>query len=114
MVTNICCSFTAGGGRSGGIQAPCRALEGQPTSTSIPAKSGARKTPPLNQSRNVLSPNLRAAREKVVGWYHTGPRLREADLDISDLMGQFCDVPILVICDIQVRCGEARYSLCGD
>lgn len=37
-----------------------------------------------------------------MGWYHTGPRLREADLDINDLMGTFCDLPILVICDIQV------------
>lgn len=42
------------------------------------------------------------AKERVLGWYSTGPRLREADLDINDLMSQFCDDPVLVICDIQV------------
>lgn len=43
-----------------------------------------------------------AAREKVVGWYSTGPRLREADLDITDLMSNYCDMPLLVICEVQV------------
>ena len=43
-----------------------------------------------------------AAREKVVGWYSTGPRLREADLDITDLMSNYCDTPLLVICEVQV------------
>lgn len=42
------------------------------------------------------------AKERILGWYSTGPRLREADLDINDLMSQFCDDPVLVICDIQV------------
>jgi hypothetical protein len=45
-----------------------------------------------------------AAREKVVGWYSTGPRLREADLDITELMTNYCDTPLLVICEVQV-CG---------
>ncbi len=43
-----------------------------------------------------------AAREKVVGWYSTGPRLREADLDITELMTNYCDTPLLVICEVQV------------
>ncbi len=47
------------------------------------------------------------AKERVLGWYSTGPRLREADLDINDLMSQFCEDPVLVICDIQVGvCGR--------
>lgn len=45
---------------------------------------------------------LDAAREKVVGWYSTGPRLREADLDITELMTNYCDTPLLVICEVQV------------
>ena len=43
-----------------------------------------------------------AAREKVVGWYSTGPRLREADLDINELMTKYVETPLLVICEVQV------------
>ena len=42
-----------------------------------------------------------AAREHIVGWYSTGPRLREADLDITDLMANYCETPLLVICEVQ-------------
>ena len=38
-----------------------------------------------------------------MGWYSTGPRLREADLDITALLGNYCDTPLLVICEVQVR-----------
>lgn len=44
-----------------------------------------------------------AAREKIVGWYSTGPKLRESDLDINELMRGFCESPVLVICEVQVR-----------
>ena len=44
---------------------------------------------------------VHAARERVVGWYSTGPRLREADLDINDLVCNYCDNPLLVICEVQ-------------
>ena len=37
-----------------------------------------------------------------MGWYSTGPRLREADLQITDLMTEYVDNPILVICEVQV------------
>ena len=37
-----------------------------------------------------------------MGWYSTGPRLREADLSITDLMSGYVDNPILVICEVQV------------
>eukprot|EP01026_Neomeris_dumetosa_P019855 TRINITY_DN1800_c0_g2_i2.p1 TRINITY_DN1800_c0_g2~~TRINITY_DN1800_c0_g2_i2.p1 ORF type:complete len:323 (+),score=54.22 TRINITY_DN1800_c0_g2_i2:58-1026(+) len=40
------------------------------------------------------------AREKIVGWYHTGPRLRESDLDINELMAKFVPNPVLVICEV--------------
>lgn len=43
------------------------------------------------------------AREKVVGWYSTGPKLREADLDINSLLATFCDSPVLVICEVQPK-----------
>ncbi|GMH41082.1 hypothetical protein BSKO_08992 [Bryopsis sp. KO-2023] len=43
------------------------------------------------------------ARERVVGWYSTGPRIREADLDINELITRFCDDPVLVICEVQPK-----------
>lgn len=46
------------------------------------------------------------AREKVVGWYSTGPKLKEADLDINALVSRFTEAPldpVLVICEVQVR-----------
>ena len=39
----------------------------------------------------------------MVGWYSTGQRLREADIDITDLLSNYCDTPLLVICEVQVR-----------
>jgi proteasome lid subunit RPN8/RPN11 len=44
----------------------------------------------------------------VVGWYHTGPRLREADIDINQLMARYCDNPLLLICEVQV--GRWRWT----
>lgn len=43
------------------------------------------------------------ARERVIGWYHTGPRLREADIDINQLMSRYCDNPLLIICEVQPK-----------
>ena len=48
---------------------------------------------------------LTAARERIVGWYSTGPRLREADLDITELLANYCETPLLVICEVQVTAG---------
>ncbi|KAK9800760.1 hypothetical protein WJX73_008123 [Symbiochloris irregularis] len=43
------------------------------------------------------------AREKIVGWYSTGPRLREADLSITDLLSIFAETPLLVICEVEPK-----------
>lgn len=39
------------------------------------------------------------AREKMVGWYHTGPKLRSSDLEINELMKRFTPNPVMVIID---------------
>lgn len=44
-----------------------------------------------------------SAREKLVGWYHTGPRLRSSDQEINDLMKQFIPKPVMVIVDPRSR-----------
>jgi 26S proteasome regulatory subunit N8 len=46
---------------------------------------------------------LIAAREKIVGWYHTGPRLRSSDLEINEVMKQFIPKPVMVIVDPRSR-----------
>ncbi|KAJ9528199.1 hypothetical protein QJQ45_014162 [Haematococcus lacustris] len=44
------------------------------------------------------------AREKVVGWYSTGPKIREADLAINALLAKFADwEPVMVICEVQPK-----------
>lgn len=39
------------------------------------------------------------AREKVVGWYHTGPKLHQNDIAINELIRRYCANSMLVIID---------------
>ncbi|WFD27673.1 proteasome regulatory particle subunit [Malassezia nana] len=39
------------------------------------------------------------ARERFVGWYHTGPKLRSSDLEINHMMKRFTPRPVMVIID---------------
>lgn len=41
------------------------------------------------------------AKEHVVGWYSTGPKIKESDMNINDLIGNYCTNPVLVIVDVQ-------------
>ncbi|KAL3159809.1 26S proteasome non-ATPase regulatory subunit 7 A [Trebouxia sp. C0009 RCD-2024] len=43
------------------------------------------------------------AKERILGFYSTGPRLREADLDISDLLSNYAESPLLLICEVQPK-----------
>ena len=43
------------------------------------------------------------AREKLVGWYHSGPKLRAADLEINELFKRYTPNPLLVIIDVQPK-----------
>lgn len=40
------------------------------------------------------------AREKMIGWYHTGPKLRSSDLSINELFKRFIKDPVLVVVDV--------------
>jgi len=46
------------------------------------------------------------AREKLIGWYHSGPKLRASDLEINELFKRYTPNPLLVIIDVQPK--EAR------
>lgn len=41
------------------------------------------------------------AREKMIGWYHTGPKLRASDLEINNLFKRYVPHPVLVIVDVK-------------
>lgn len=43
------------------------------------------------------------AREKVVGWYHTGPKLHQNDIDINELIRRYCPNSVLVIIDAKPK-----------
>uniref|UniRef100_A0AC35TGY6 MPN domain-containing protein n=1 Tax=Rhabditophanes sp. KR3021 TaxID=114890 RepID=A0AC35TGY6_9BILA len=38
-----------------------------------------------------------AAKEKIVGWYHTGPKLAKNDIAINELLMKFTPNPVLII-----------------
>eukprot|EP00388_Colpodella_angusta_P002873 GDKJ01010144.1.p7 GENE.GDKJ01010144.1~~GDKJ01010144.1.p7 ORF type:complete len:324 (+),score=77.80 GDKJ01010144.1:33-974(+) len=40
-------------------------------------------------------------KERVVGWYSTGPKIRPADLDIHELYRRYCPQPAYVIIDVE-------------
>ncbi|KAF9518241.1 hypothetical protein BS47DRAFT_1422771 [Hydnum rufescens UP504] len=41
------------------------------------------------------------ARERMIGWYHTGPKLRASDQEINDLFKRFIPRPVMVIVDVR-------------
>lgn len=43
------------------------------------------------------------AREKVVGWYHTGPKLHQNDVSINELMRKYCPNSVLVVIDAKPK-----------
>ena len=42
-------------------------------------------------------------REKIVGWYSTGPKIRPMDSRINELFRQYCPNPIFLIIDVQLK-----------
>jgi len=43
------------------------------------------------------------ARENVIGWYSTGPKIRPADLEINELFRRYTPNPVLVIIEVQPK-----------
>ncbi|KAH8117399.1 Mov34-domain-containing protein [Phellopilus nigrolimitatus] len=41
------------------------------------------------------------ARERMIGWYHSGPKLRASDLEINELFKRFIPRPVMVIVDVR-------------
>ena len=43
------------------------------------------------------------SKERIVGWYHTGPKLHQNDIAINDLIRRYCSHSVLVIIDAKPR-----------
>ncbi|CAN3377264.1 hypothetical protein DIURU_003485 [Diutina rugosa] len=43
------------------------------------------------------------AREQLVGWYHSGPKLRPSDLKINEMFKKYTSNPLLLIVDVEPR-----------
>lgn len=43
------------------------------------------------------------AKEKMIGWYHSGPKLRPSDLQINELFKKYTSHPVLVVIDVQPK-----------
>lgn len=43
------------------------------------------------------------AREKVVGWYHTGPKLHHNDIAINEMIRKYCPNSVLVVIDAKPK-----------
>ncbi|EEB10934.1 26S proteasome non-ATPase regulatory subunit, putative [Pediculus humanus corporis] len=43
------------------------------------------------------------SREKIVGWYHTGPKLYKNDVAINELVRRYCSNSVLVIIDAKPK-----------
>jgi 26S proteasome regulatory subunit N8 len=43
------------------------------------------------------------ARERMIGWYHTGPKIRASDQEINEVFKRFIPRPVMVIVDVRPR-----------
>ncbi|TFY57416.1 hypothetical protein EVG20_g8559 [Dentipellis fragilis] len=41
------------------------------------------------------------ARERIIGWYHTGPKLRASDIEINEVFKRLIPRPVMVIVDVR-------------
>lgn len=48
------------------------------------------------------------ASEHVVGWYHTGPKLRMNDLEINQIVQKYLTHPVMVIVDVKLKDDNTR------
>ncbi|CCX35439.1 putative Proteasome regulatory particle subunit [Taphrina deformans PYCC 5710] len=54
------------------------------------------------------------AKEKMIGWYHSGPKLRASDLQINELFKRWIPQPVLVVVDVMPTVGiptEAYFAV---
>lgn len=53
--------------------------------------------------KKIIIINYYLARERVVGWYSTGPKIKPSDLEINELIRNYTSNPVFVIIDVQMK-----------
>ena len=43
------------------------------------------------------------SKEKIVGWYSSGPKIRPHDIEINEVFRRYCEKPVFVIIDVQEK-----------
>jgi len=53
------------------------------------------------------------AKERVVGWYSTGPKIRPSDIEINEIFRRYHTNPILCIIDVEPKMGLPTEAYCS-
>jgi len=40
-------------------------------------------------------------KEKILGWYSTGPQIKKADIHINEILRRYNTLPVFVVCNVQ-------------
>lgn len=51
-----------------------------------------------------------SAKERPVGWYHTGGQLTSSDLTINEIFQKYCSSPVLLVIDPQCSSSELPFN----
>lgn len=49
-------------------------------------------------------------KEKIIGWYSTGPKIKAADLEIQELFRNYCANPLYLIVDVNINDNDFLYN----
>jgi len=41
------------------------------------------------------------SREKIIGWYSTGPKIKQNDIKINEIFRKYNTQPVLIVCNVQ-------------
>lgn len=51
----------------------------------------------------LLNALIAPAKEKIVGWYHSGPKLKQNDIKINELFRRYNHHSVMVIVDVEPK-----------
>ncbi len=57
----------------------------------------------VNGTFDFVASKVAIAKEKMIGWYSSGPKLRAADLEINELFKRYTPNPVLVVVDVKPK-----------
>ncbi len=41
------------------------------------------------------------SKERIIGWYSTGPSIRRSDIQINEIIRRYNTNPVFVVCNVQ-------------